>query len=101
LKKKGYRIIEKNFCCKMGGIDIIAEQGGFVVFIEVKARANHQYGHPFNAVPPTKQRKIIQVAQSFLTKYRLLEKPTSFDVVGLTTGLEGNFRMELLKMLSS
>jgi Holliday junction resolvase-like predicted endonuclease len=67
-----------------------------VAFIEVKARANHQYGYPFNAVTPAKQRKINQVAQSFLTKHRLLEKPTRFDVVSLTTALEGTFRMELL-----
>jgi putative endonuclease len=66
------------------------------VFIEVKARANHQYGHPFNAVTPTKQRKITQVGQSFLTKHRLLEKPTRFNVVSLTIAPEGTFRMELL-----
>ena len=97
LKKKGYRIIEKNFRCKLGEIDIIAEQGGVVVFIEVKARAGHQYGHPFNAVTPSKQRKIIQVAQSFLAKHRLLEKPTRFDVVGLTADPESAFKVELLE----
>ncbi len=97
LKKKGYRIIEKNFRCKLGEIDIIAEQDGIVVFIEVKARADHQYGHPFNAVTPSKQRKIIQVAQSFLAKHRLLEKPTRFDVIGLTADPENDFRIELLE----
>ena len=49
LKKKGYRIVEKNFRCKLGEIDIIAELGGVVVFIEVKARADHQYGHPLRS----------------------------------------------------
>ena len=97
LKKKGYRIIEKNFRCKLGEIDIIADQDGVVVFIEVKARADHQYGHPFNAVTPTKQQKIIQVAQSFLAKHRLLEKPTKFDVVGLTADPKGAFKIELLE----
>ena len=97
LKKKGYRIIEKNFRCKLGEIDIIAEQDGTVVFIEVKARADHQYGHPFNAVTQIKQRKIIQVAQSFLAKHRLLEKPTRFDVIGLTADPENAFRIELLE----
>ena len=97
LKKKGYRIIEKNFRCKLGGIDIIAELGGVVVFIEVKARADHQYGHPFNAVTPAKQRKIIQVSQSYLAKHRLLEKPIRFDVIGLTANPEGDFRIELLE----
>jgi len=70
-----------------------------MVFIEVKARAraNPQCGHPFNAVTPNKQRKTIQVVQSFLPKHRLLEKLTRFDVVGLTTPQEGTFRMKLLK----
>ena len=81
----------------MGEIDIIAEQGGVVVFIEVKARVGHQYGHRFNAVTPAKQRKIMQVAQSFLAKHRLLEKPTRFDVVGLTADPAGTFKIELLE----
>jgi putative endonuclease len=49
----------------LGEIDIIAEQGGVLVFIEVKAISGHQYGHPFNAVTPSKQLKIMQVAQAF------------------------------------
>jgi putative endonuclease len=81
----------------LGEIDIIAEQGGVVVFIEVKARAGHQYRHRFNVVTPAKQRKIMQVAQSFLAKHRLLEKPTRFDVVGLTADPEFTFRIELLE----
>jgi putative endonuclease len=99
LKKRGYRIIEKNFRCKLGEIDIIAEQDGTVVFIEVKARADHKYGHPFNAVTPIKQQKIIQVAQSFLAKHRLLEKPTRFDIVGLTIHPDDTkaFQIELLE----
>jgi putative endonuclease len=67
------------------------------VFIEVKARADHQYGHPFNAVTPAKQRKIIQVAQSFLSKHQLLEKPTRFDVIGLTADPGSAFIIKLLE----
>ena len=70
-----------------------------MVFIEVKARADHQYGHPFNAVTPAKQRKIIQVAKTFLAKHRLLENPARFDVVGLTLDPESatSFKIELLE----
>jgi putative endonuclease len=81
----------------LGEIDIIAEQGGVVVFIEVKARAGHQYRHRFNVLTPAKQRKIMQVAQSFLAKHRLLEKPIRFNVVGLTADPECTFRIELLE----
>ncbi len=44
LKKKNYRILEKNFRAKVGEIDIIAEQGGVIVFVEVKARSDHDHG---------------------------------------------------------
>ncbi|SVE53674.1 uncharacterized protein METZ01_LOCUS506528 [marine metagenome] len=52
LKKKGYRVLKKNFHSKVGEIDIIAEQGGVIVFIEVKECANHEFGHPLNALTP-------------------------------------------------
>ena len=68
-----------------------------MMLISSKARADHQYGHPFNALTPTKQRKIIKVAQSFLAKHQLLEKRTRFDVVGLTADSEGTFTIELLE----
>lgn len=99
LKKNGYRILEKNFRAKFGEIDVIAEQNSTVVFIEVKARADHQYGHPFNAVTPSKQRKIIQVAQSYLAKHQLMENPARFDVVGLTVDPvnSNSFQVELLE----
>ncbi len=99
LKKKGYRILEKNFRSKLGEVDIITEKGGAIVFIEVKARADHQYGHPFNAITPAKQRKIIQVAQTYLAKHRLMENSARFDVVGLTLDPDNSksFQIELLE----
>jgi putative endonuclease len=99
IKKKGYRILEKNFRSKVGEIDIIAEQDGVIVFIEVKARTNHEFGHPLNALTPAKQRKIIQTAQSFLARKRLSEKPMRFDVVALTSKSENDdsWEIELLE----
>ncbi|MBC8284275.1 MAG: YraN family protein [Nitrospinae bacterium] len=99
LKKRGYRIVEKNFRAKLGEIDIIAEKDSILIFIEVKARASHLFGHPFNAVTVAKQRKIIQVAQSFMAKHRLLENLARFDVVGLTSdpGDPKSFQIELLE----
>jgi putative endonuclease len=99
LKKKGYRILEKNFRSKVGELDIIAEQDGVIVFVEVKARTDHEFGHPFNALTPAKQRKIIQTAQSFLARKRLSEKPMRFDVVALTSdaGSNDSWKIELLQ----
>ena len=99
LKKKGYRILEKNFRSKVGEIDIIAEQVGVIVFIEVKARANHEFGHPLNALTPIKQKKIIQTANSFLARKRIFDKPMRFDVVALTSdaGSPDSWQIELLE----
>ena len=99
LKKKGYRILEKNFRSKVGEIDIIAEQDGVIVFVEVKARADHEFGHPLNALTPAKQKKIIQTAQSFLSRKRISDKPMRFDVVALTSDAESpdSWKIELLQ----
>ena len=97
LKKKGYRILEKNFRSKLGEIDVIAEQAGVVVFVEVKARSDHESGHPFDALTPTKQKKIIQTAQSFLVQKRIPDKPMRFDVVALTLDPPDTWKIELLE----
>ncbi len=97
LKKKGYRILEKNFRSKVGEIDIIAEQAGVIVFIEVKARSDHKFGHPFDALTPIKQKKIVQTAQSFLVRKRIADKPMRFDVVALTSDPSDSWEIELLE----
>ncbi len=81
----------------MGEIDIIAEQAGVVVFIEVKARSDHEFGHPFDAFTPTKQKKIVQTAQSFLARKRIADKPMRFDVVALTSDPPNSWKIELLE----
>ncbi len=97
LKKKSYRILEKNFRSKLGEIDIIAEQNGVIIFIEVKARSNHEFGHPFTALTPAKQKKIIQTAQGFLAQKRIVNKPVRFDVVALTAESSNSWKIELLE----
>ena len=83
LKENGYRILEKNFRSKLGEIDVIAEQAGVIDFIEVKARSDHEFGHSFDTLTPTKQKKIIKTTQSFLVQKRIPDKSIRFDVVHL------------------
>lgn len=89
LKKRGYRILEKNFRSQVGEIDIIAEHDKVVVFVEVKTRTNEEYGHPVTALTPTKQKKIARTAQSFLARHKIDNRETRFDVVAIT-GLPDN-----------
>ncbi len=66
LKQNGYRVIERNFRCKMGEIDIVATDGESICFTEVKARTRTDYGMPRDAVDRRKQLKLLRCAQLYL-----------------------------------
>src|SRR5690348_10664811 len=80
LQKNGYKIIQKNYRCKIGEIDIIAKDSDYLVFIEVKSRKDNQYGAPGEAVNYFKQQKIIKVAQYYLMT-KGIDPNVRFDVV--------------------
>lgn len=99
LKKKGYRILKKNFRTAVGEIDIVAEHERTVVFIEVKTRSTDEYGHPFDAVTSAKQKKIAQTAESFISRYKVENRDLRFDVVAVTgvPGEPDSLKVELLQ----
>lgn len=84
LQKQGYQILEQNFCCRQGEIDIIAREGKYLVFVEVKYRKNLQNGAPGEAVDRKKQQRIRQAAAYYLYQKRYGEEvPCRFDVVAV------------------
>ena len=83
LKKKGFQILDTNFRCMFGEIDIIALEDGEYVFIEVKTRKSGELGYPEQAVGITKQRKISRVALYYLQAKNLLDVKARFDVVAV------------------
>lgn len=83
LKTKNYKILEKNYRCRLGELDIIAEDKDVICFIEVKTRNSDKFGSPREAVNRVKQRKICQVALVYLKSKGLLEKRARFDVVSI------------------
>jgi putative endonuclease len=83
LKAQGYKILERNYKNKLGEIDIIAQQGGVICFIEVKARHSLNFGSGQEAVSIRKQRQICRVALYYLKSKNLLESPARFDVLAL------------------
>ncbi len=86
-RQKGYRILEMNFRCRIGEIDIIARDEDYIVFAEVKYRKEKTYGGPLMAVNFKKQRTISKVAMFYLMKHGLPEStPCRFDVVGILPG---------------
>ncbi len=84
LQEKGYEIVETNFRCRQGEIDIIAREGEYLVFIEVKYRKDTRAGNGLEAVDYRKQQKIIQTARYYLYSRQFGEEvPCRFDVIGI------------------
>ena len=81
LKSKGYKIIEQNFTCMLGEIDIMARHDGFLVFVEVKTRTSNMFGRPAEAVDYRKQEKIRKIALYYQRVKGLFSEPVRFDVV--------------------
>jgi putative endonuclease len=83
LKKKGYKIIEKNYRSRLGEIDIVALYKGVTVFIEVKTRGDRSFGLPQESVDERKQRQIIRVALNYIRHRNPAEEKFRFDVIGI------------------
>ena len=86
LRAQGYRILEENFSGRMGEIDLIAEDQGTIVFVEVKARESTDFGYPIEAITPQKIRKITLTAQQYLVMRRLMGRDVRFDVIEVLRG---------------
>ena len=83
LKKQGYCILENNYRCPYGEIDLIAQaKDGTIVFVEVKARTNQHYGHALEALTPIKCQKIRKTSQFYIAEKRWSHDQTyRFDVI--------------------
>jgi putative endonuclease len=96
LKKSGYRIIQTNYACKMGEMDVIAKEKDTLVFIEVKTRTSTLFGSPQLAVNISKQKQISKVALNFLKEKQLEDVKARFDVVAILLGAKGE-QIELIR----
>jgi putative endonuclease len=84
LKAQGYKILEENFRNKLGEIDLIAQDGPTVCFVEVKTRESLEQGQPYEAINSWKIRKLSQMAVLYLKyKYHSIEIPSRFDVISI------------------
>ena len=81
LRADGYRIIARNFRCRSGELDIIAEEGGELVFVEVRSRTSTDYGTPAESVNRRKQRQIARTASHYLRWQVGGERACRYDVV--------------------
>jgi putative endonuclease len=96
LERAGYEILERNYRCPFGEVDIVAREGGSLVFVEVKSRRSESFGEPELSVGREKQRKIARVSLDYLQKRSALSARARFDVVTVKM-LPGGVRIELIK----
>lgn len=97
LRKQGYRIIERNYRCRAGEIDIIAEEGSSLAFVEVKTRRSTHFGLPEEAVAYEKRRHLTRVASGYLSYRHIKEAKCRFDVVSVLMNENGVKEIRLIK----
>ena len=93
----GLRIVDRNWRCPAGELDIIARHGRTLVVCEVKTRAGERYGHPVEAVNLAKARRLRRLAARWLAAHRGRYDEVRVDVLGLTVDPRGGFRVRHLR----
>jgi putative endonuclease len=84
LRGQGYCILERNYRCPLGEVDIIARDGNTVVFVEVKTRTSGRFGTPQESIGPQKQKRMTAIALYYLKGRGWLGKPARFDVAAVS-----------------
>lgn len=97
MASKGYTIVACNYKNYLGEIDIIAKEKQTLCFVEVKSRSSDAYGLPKEAVDARKQRKISQVAVTYLKERHLLNQACRFDVLSVLKDNHNQSQFELIK----
>jgi len=96
LKRKGYRILETNFRCQYGEVDIIARKKDYLVFIEVRTKTNNDFGTPEESVTHAKKEKIVACALSYLGTQQITAVLWRVDFVAVELDQKGKpVRIEL------
>jgi putative endonuclease len=83
LVERGYKILDRQFLTRVGEIDLVAELGDEIVFVEVKARHTDEFGYPEAAVTKAKLRKIASAAELYLRAKNLTERAFRVDVIAI------------------
>jgi putative endonuclease len=96
LCQHGYRILERNYRCRFGEIDLIARDGRMLAFIEVKTRRSQKYGPAAAAVTVQKQRHLVKASQAYLIQQKKADVPCRFDVVTVEIDAQ-QLHIELIK----
>lgn len=97
LEAQGLNILERNYRCRQGEIDIIATSQDTVIFVEVRFRKNAQFGSGAESVTRSKQQKLLMAARSYLVRRLKREPPCRFDVLEASSRGDGSLQFNWLQ----
>ena len=97
LRRRGYAILARRYRTRFGEIDIVAQDGDVVVFVEVKARRSSRFGSAAEAIPIWKQRRIAAMALDYLGCADRLNAPSRFDVVAIDGAGSSQVSVQLIR----
>jgi putative endonuclease len=97
LVQQGYEILERNFHSQQGEVDIVARDGRFLVFVEVKNYSFKSYGSPLGAVRKSKKQSVVHAARTYLYKKNIKNTYCRFDVLTIYRRPNGSRAIELYK----
>ncbi len=100
LETRGMAVIERNWRCRLGEIDIVARDGRDIVFIEVKTRTSHDYGHPFEAITPVKLARMRRLAIAWCEATDAPVSRIRIDAVAVLAPVEAPALIEHLEGIS-
>lgn len=83
LERLGYQLLERNFRCREGELDIVAQEGKVIVFVEVKTRSSNSAGHPFEAITNSKQARIRRLAAEWCQRYQVSQVQVRIDAIAV------------------
>jgi putative endonuclease len=89
LRARGMKVLARNYRCRSGEIDVVADDRGTLVFVEVKERRGDAHGSAVEAVTPEKRRRVVRAARAYAATHGLSESPIRFDVLAIDWGAEG------------
>ena len=93
LENKGYNIIDRNFRCVLGEIDLIVKRKGILTFVEVKTRRKNTFGSPADAITYIKRKHMYKAAEYYILKNKIAKKDITLDVVEIYANSEKDIKI--------
>lgn len=97
LKQQGLRLLERNYRCRGGEIDLVMQDNRTLVFVEVRYRKHLSFGGAAASVDWRKQQRLVHAAEHYLQRQRTGDRPCRFDVIAITPGDDGTPQLQWIQ----